>query len=76
MGWCGAQPAVINGRSAHDASKSDLKQAIQELASELGTDPKAAVLESPTQAEGCDEQIERARARTEQAETRTEQAQQ
>jgi len=30
----GAQLAVINGPSTHDASKFDLKQARQELASE------------------------------------------
>jgi PAS domain S-box-containing protein len=51
-----------------------LKQARQELASEPGTNPKAAILELPLESETFDKRIEQARARTEQAEMRTEQA--
>ena len=38
--------AVINGRSAHDVSKSDLEQAKRELTGEPDTDPNEAALES------------------------------
>jgi hypothetical protein len=34
--------AIINGRPAHDASKSDWEQAKRELTRELATDPKEA----------------------------------
>jgi hypothetical protein len=34
--------AIINGRPAHDASKSDWEQAKRELARQLATDPKEA----------------------------------
>jgi PAS domain-containing protein len=75
----GAELAVINGRSAHDASKSYLKQAGQELTSESDTDPKAAVLESPPESERWDPvphdtRVEQADTRTKEANTRTKQA--
>ncbi|MGD1087942.1 MAG: hypothetical protein ABR955_04355 [Verrucomicrobiota bacterium] len=38
--------AVINGRSAHEASKSDWEQAKRELTGEPDSDPKEAILES------------------------------
>jgi len=47
----GAQLAVIDGRSTHDASKFDLKQARQELASEPDPDPKEADFESAPESE-------------------------
>src|ERR1700720_4185605 len=76
----GAELAVTNGHSAHEASKSHLKQAGQELTSQSDTDPKAAVLESPPESErwdqvpGHDTRVEQADTRTKQAEARTEQA--
>jgi hypothetical protein len=41
-----AELAVINGRSAHDVSKSDLEQAKRELTGGPDTDPNEAALES------------------------------
>jgi hypothetical protein len=46
--------AVINGRSAQDASKSDWEQAKRELTGEPDTDPKDAVLESAPKSERWD----------------------
>jgi hypothetical protein len=46
--------AVINGRSAHEASKSDLDQARRELTGEPDADPKEAVLESAPESERWD----------------------
>jgi hypothetical protein len=43
--------AVINGRSEHKVSKSDLDQARRELTGEPDTDPKEAVLESAPESE-------------------------
>jgi hypothetical protein len=46
--------AVINGRSAREASKSDWEQAKRELTGEPDTDPKEAVLESAPESERWD----------------------
>jgi len=46
--------AVINGRSAQDASKSDLEQAKRELTGEPDTDPREAMLESAPESERWD----------------------
>jgi len=46
--------AVINGRSAHDVSKSDLDEAKRELTGEPDTDPKEAMLESASESERWD----------------------
>jgi len=46
--------AVINGRSAQEASKSDWEQAKRELTGEPDTDPKEAVLESAPESERWD----------------------
>jgi hypothetical protein len=46
--------AVINGRSAQEASKSDWEQAKRELTGEPDTDPKEAVLESTPESERWD----------------------
>jgi|SRR5580658_3992593 hypothetical protein len=49
-----AELAVINGRSAQDASKSDWEQAKRELTGEPDTDPKETVLESAPESERWD----------------------
>jgi hypothetical protein len=49
-----AELAVINGRSAHDASKSDREEAKRELTGEPDTDPNEAVLESAPESERWD----------------------
>jgi hypothetical protein len=49
-----AELAVINGRSAHEASKSDWEQAKLELTGDSDTDPKEAVLESAPESERWD----------------------
>ena len=46
--------AVINGRSAHEASKSDWEQAKRELTGEPDTDLNEAVLESAPETERWD----------------------
>src|ERR1700677_3350383 len=46
--------AIINGRSAQDASKSDWEQAKRELTGEPHIDPKDAVLESAPESERWD----------------------
>jgi hypothetical protein len=46
-----AELAVINGRSAHEASKSDREQAQLELTGDSDTDPDEAVLESAPESE-------------------------
>ena len=46
--------AVINGRSAQEASKSDWDQAKLELTGEADIDPKEAILESASEAERWD----------------------
>jgi len=46
--------AVINGRSAQDASKSDWEQAKRELTGEPDADPKEAILESAPESERWD----------------------
>jgi hypothetical protein len=46
--------AVINGRSAHETSKSDWEQAKRELTGEADMDPKEAVLESAPESERWD----------------------
>ncbi|MGB7769527.1 MAG: hypothetical protein WBN22_11825 [Verrucomicrobiia bacterium] len=46
--------AVINGRSAHQTSKSDWEQAKRELTGEPDMDPKEAVLESAPESERWD----------------------
>jgi hypothetical protein len=46
--------AVIDGRSAQEASKSDWEQAKRELTGEPDTDPKEAVLESAPESERWD----------------------
>jgi hypothetical protein len=46
--------AIINGRSAHQTSKSDMEQAKRELTGEPDMDPKAAVLESAPESERWD----------------------
>ena len=74
MRECGAEWAVTNGRSAHDASKSDSEQTRQELMGESDTDPKEVAVESTPESEGCDTRIDQAATGTEQAEARTDQA--
>jgi hypothetical protein len=49
-----AELAVINGRSAQDAAKSESEQARRELTGEPDTDPKEAVLESAPESERWD----------------------
>ena len=49
-----AELAIINGRSAHEASKSDWEQAKRELTGEPDIDPKEAVLESAPESERWD----------------------
>jgi len=49
-----AELAVINGRAAQDASKSDWEQAKRELMGEPDTDPKEAELESAPEAKRWD----------------------
>ena len=49
-----AELALINGRFAHEASKSDWEQAKRELTGEPDTDPKEAVLESAPESERWD----------------------
>jgi len=46
--------AVVNGRPAVEASKSDWEQAKRELTGEPDTDPKEAVLESAPESERWD----------------------
>ena len=46
--------AVINGRSAQEASKSDWEQAKRELTGEPDTDPKEVILESAPESERWD----------------------
>ncbi|MGD0745879.1 MAG: hypothetical protein ABSA45_12065 [Verrucomicrobiota bacterium] len=46
--------AVINGRSAHAASKSDWEQAKRELTGDSDPDPNEAVLESTPESERWD----------------------
>jgi hypothetical protein len=46
--------AVINERSAHEASKSDWEQATRELTGNSDIDPKEAVLESAPESERWD----------------------
>jgi hypothetical protein len=46
-----AELAVINGHSAHEASKSDREQAKRELTGDSDTDPKEAELESAPESE-------------------------
>src|ERR1700691_1437523 len=46
--------AVINGRSAQDASKSDWEQAKRELTGEPDIDPNDAVLDSAPESERWD----------------------
>ena len=46
--------AVINGRTAHEASKSDWEQAKRELTGEPDTDPKEAILEAASETERWD----------------------
>jgi hypothetical protein len=46
--------AIINGRSAHEASKSDWEQAKRELTGEPDVDPKEALLESAPESERWD----------------------
>jgi hypothetical protein len=65
--------AVINGRSAHDASKSAWAQANRELTAEPDTDPKEASLESASESERWDP-VPGHETRIEQTEVRTEQA--
>jgi len=49
-----AELAVIDGRLAQDASKSESEQARRELTGEPDTDPKEAVLESAPESERWD----------------------
>ncbi len=49
-----AELAVINGRSAHDASKTDREEAKQELTGDSDTDPNEAALESAPESERWD----------------------
>jgi hypothetical protein len=46
--------AVINGRSAHEVSKSDFDQARRELTGEPDADPKEALLDSAPESERWD----------------------
>ncbi len=49
-----AELAIINGRSAQDASKSDWEQAKRELTGEPELDPKEAMLEDMPESERWD----------------------
>jgi hypothetical protein len=49
-----AELAVMNGRPAHEASKSDWEQAKRELTGDSDTDPNDAVLESAPESERWD----------------------
>ena len=49
-----AELAMINPRSAHDVSKSDLEEAKRELTGEPDADPKEAALESAPESERWD----------------------
>jgi hypothetical protein len=49
-----AELAVINGRSAQEASKSDWEQAKRELTGEPDMDPKESLLESAPESERWD----------------------
>jgi hypothetical protein len=49
-----AELAVINGRSAHDVTKTDLEQAKRELTGEPDADPKEAILEAIPESERWD----------------------
>jgi len=49
-----AELAVIDGRLAHEASKSDWEQAKRELTGEPEIDPKEALLESAPESERWD----------------------
>jgi hypothetical protein len=49
-----AELAVINGRSAGEAAKSESEQARRELTGQPDTDPKEAVLESAPESERWD----------------------
>ena len=49
-----AELAVINGRPAHDAGKSESEQARRELTGEPEMDPKEALLESAPESERWD----------------------
>jgi hypothetical protein len=51
---CVAELVVVSGRSAHEVSKSDWKQAKRELTGEPDTDAKEAVLESAPESERWD----------------------
>jgi hypothetical protein len=46
--------AIINGRAAHEVSKSDWEQAKRELTSESDIDPKEAILEAAPESERWD----------------------
>jgi hypothetical protein len=46
--------AIINGRAAHEVSKSDWEQAKRELTGGSDIDPKAAVLEAAPESERWD----------------------
>jgi hypothetical protein len=46
--------AIINGRAAHEVSKSDWEQARRELTGESDIDPKSAVLEVAPESERWD----------------------
>lgn len=46
--------AIINGRSAHEASKSDWEQAKRELTGKSDIDPNEAILESAPESERWD----------------------
>lgn len=54
MGERAVELAVINGRSAQEASKSDLEQAKRELTGEPQIDPDEAALESAPESERRD----------------------
>src|SRR5664279_3286437 len=49
-----AELAVMNGRPAHEASKSDWEQAKRELTGDSDTDPNDAVLEAAPESERWD----------------------
>ena len=49
-----AELAIVNGRSAQDASKSDWEQAKRELTGKPDANPKEAVLESAPESERWD----------------------
>ena len=54
VGRRAAELALINGRPAHEASKSDWDEAKRELTGEPGMDPKEALLEVAEESEGWD----------------------